>query len=410
MASYLEIYFNSVQTSASTKDSIQITNVLSSHGKILNLAMEDQRQHRQRYNAVALAAEKVRDSTWREIAVSCWNVAYSIHISLDIIDAYREQCKVAQLINRIAEKSDRWILSLMFTVIQDLRSIAMQADKYIKTRADSVETANKLEEAARIVNRALTICLNDRNSVLEDSRKWGVYFIISVLFKIYFTLGTISLATSLLRVLNASSNSGDMPPLENYPKSHVVTFQYYVGVLAFMEEDYQKAEENLTAALEKCHMQSKYNQEMILLYLLPTHLLLHRKLPNQSIWKIYPKLREYYQQLFVAAKRGDLKSFEITLASLEKVLIKKRLYLTMLKVRTKIVRPRLFELVYKALDSNSRVPVSAFRKGLEFVGIEVDEDQIECWAAVMIYQGQMKGYISRERKIIVLSNSDAFPR
>ena len=30
-----------------------------------------------------------------------------------------------------------------------------------------------------------------------------------------------------------------MPALEAFPKSHVVTFQYYRGVIQFLEEDYQ---------------------------------------------------------------------------------------------------------------------------------------------------------------------------
>jgi len=29
-----------------------------------------------------------------------------------------------------------------------------------------------------------------------------------------------------------------MPPLEAFPKSHQVTFKYYVGVVAFLQEDY----------------------------------------------------------------------------------------------------------------------------------------------------------------------------
>ena len=31
-----------------------------------------------------------------------------------------------------------------------------------------------------------------------------------------------------------------MPPMEAYPKSHIVTFKYYVGVILFLEEDYVK--------------------------------------------------------------------------------------------------------------------------------------------------------------------------
>jgi hypothetical protein len=121
----------------------------------------------------------------------------------------------------------------------------MEADHYIEDRmsgssASNSAKPNKLEEAARTINRTLTVCLNDRNSSMPNSRKWGVYFIISLLFKIYFKLGTISLATSVVRVLNASTAAGDIPSVEEYPKAHMVTFKYYVGILAFMDEEYEK--------------------------------------------------------------------------------------------------------------------------------------------------------------------------
>ena len=31
-----------------------------------------------------------------------------------------------------------------------------------------------------------------------------------------------------------------MPVLEAFPKSHIVTFKYYVGVIFFLEEDYKQ--------------------------------------------------------------------------------------------------------------------------------------------------------------------------
>ncbi|KAK9374452.1 uncharacterized protein V1513DRAFT_458803 [Lipomyces chichibuensis] len=329
--------------------------------------------------------------------------------------AYREQNALTQLLNRIAERTDNWILPVVYTVTQELRIIAMEADHYTEasmlgSSASNSAKPNKLEEAARTINRTLTVCLNDRNSSMPNSRKWGVYFIISLLFKIYFKLGTISLATSVVRVLNASSAAGDIPSVEEYPKAHMVTFKYYVGILAFMDEEYEKAEEHLRAALNNCHKRATRNQELILQYLLPTTLLLHRRYPSKAVWRTFPRLQIVYEELFTASKRGDMRTYEAALAAREKLFVTRRIYLTMLKIRTKIVRPRLFEQVYLAFDKGTRIPVSAFRKGLEFVGIDVDDDQVECWAAVMIYQGQMKGYISRERKTIVLSNNDPFPR
>ena len=49
-------------------------------------------------------------------------------------------------------------------------------------------------------------------------------------------LNSISLSKNLIRALEASKP--DIPPLEAFPKSHIVTFKYYVGVILFLEEDY----------------------------------------------------------------------------------------------------------------------------------------------------------------------------
>ena len=49
-------------------------------------------------------------------------------------------------------------------------------------------------------------------------------------------LNSIGLSKNILRALQASRT--DMPSLDAFPKSHVVTFKYYVGVIHFLEEDY----------------------------------------------------------------------------------------------------------------------------------------------------------------------------
>ena len=73
---------------------------------------------------------------------------------------------------------------------------------------------------------------------VETSRKWGIYFIINLLFKTYFKLNSASLSRNILKALTAYK--GDMPPLSAFPKSQRVTFKYYTGVLAFLEENYRE--------------------------------------------------------------------------------------------------------------------------------------------------------------------------
>lgn len=43
-----------------------------------------------------------------------------------------------------------------------------------------------------------------------------------------------------------------MPPMESYPKSHIVTFNYYVGVILFLEEDYVKVGNDVDDTLFMC--------------------------------------------------------------------------------------------------------------------------------------------------------------
>ena len=36
-------------------------------------------------------------------------------------------------------------------------------------------------------------------------------------------------------------SSTEIPPIEYFPKSHIVTFKYYVGVILFLDERYFEA-------------------------------------------------------------------------------------------------------------------------------------------------------------------------
>jgi hypothetical protein len=49
-------------------------------------------------------------------------------------------------------------------------------------------------------------------------------------------LGAVELSKNVLRALDASQ--ADLPPLDAFPKSHIVTFKYYVGVICFLDENY----------------------------------------------------------------------------------------------------------------------------------------------------------------------------
>lgn len=195
-----------------------------------------------------------------------------------------------------------------------------------------------------------------------------------------------------------------MPPFEAFPKAHQVTFKYYSGVLSFLEEDYQQAEEHLTEAWKLCHKDSKKNCELILTYLIPCHLLNTHTLPSAALLAPFPRLQRLFVPLATCIKKGDLAGFDSALAAGEEEFVKRRIYLTLERGRDIVLR-NLFRKVFLAggfeplKDGQSeqdklrrtRIPVAEFGAALNLSmhcreGESIDNDEVECLLANMIYK------------------------
>ncbi|RDA86394.1 hypothetical protein CP532_6467 [Ophiocordyceps camponoti-leonardi (nom. inval.)] len=257
---------------------------------------------------------------------------------------------------------------------------------------------------------------------LNESRKWGIYYIINLLFKTYFKLNSASLSRTILKTLAVYNEKGDMPSLESFPASQRVTFRYYEGVLFFLEENYVQAEERLIEAWQLCHKDARANLERILTYLVPCKLLTSHVLPTKKLLEAFPRLQRLFLPLSQCIKRGDLRGFDLALQEGEEEFVKQRIYLTLERGRDIALRNLLRKVFIaggfdetKEPDAapvrRTRIPVAEFvaavciSSGKE----HVDRDEVECLIANMIYKDLMKGYIARERGIVVLSKKGAFP-
>ncbi|KAI4916559.1 hypothetical protein J4E85_010215 [Alternaria conjuncta] len=310
-----------------------------------------------------------------------------------------------------------WAIFTLYFTANHLRKIAIKADEQLaksKPAAlntgysdDIVSTApqnQKLEEAARVFNRIFALCLGDRNPDMSQSRKWGVYCIANLQFKTYFKLKAISLSKNVVRSIEAQS---DLPTFELYPRAHRVTYKYYLGVLAFLQEDYAKAESSLQQAWESCWSKSQQ---------------------NKSLLAEAPRLERIFGPLVSCIKRGDLTGFDKALAEGEPEFVRRRIFLTLERSRDIALR-NLLRKVYLAggFDDlkegqtekdrirKSRVPLANFAAALrmgiagEGSGQAVEDDEVECLLANQIYKGLMKGYISREHGMVVMNKKGAFP-
>ncbi|TEA12051.1 Protein CSN12-like protein [Colletotrichum sidae] len=342
---------------------------------------------------------------------------------------------------------EAWTIPCLYTVGKHLRLFAISSDE---ERNSSEATANamdlgddfdpdlekqkQLRDCEQQLKRIFTLCLSDR-APLEESRKWAIYFIINLLFKTYFKLNSASLSRTILKAL--STNRGDMPPLEAFPKSQRVTFKYYEGVLFFLEENYVEAEKHLTEAWSLCHKDAKSNQEQvvqliaaessltpsrrILTYLIPCHLLTTHTLPSSKLLEPFPRLQKLFLPLSRCIRRGDLRGFDQALQDGSEEFVRRRIYLTLERGRDIALRNLLRKVFVaggfeEAKDPSvapirrTRIPVAEFTAAVSLGSQEaVDPDEVECLLANMIYKNLMKGYIARERGIVVLSKNGAFP-
>lgn len=392
-----------------------------------------------RHTAVKLS--KQQGNAWASVLHAYWaainefiNASINTSTWLRAFEAWKEF--VNQLIRGYSNNHfPAWTIPCLYVAGKYLRAFAMKADASDASQNaggfgngfqdDVVSNAEKnanLEDAARTINRMFTLCLGDR-APIEESRKWGIYETTNLLFKTYFKLNQVGLSKSVLRALHASS--ADIPQPSQFPKSHIVTFNYYVGLIHFLEENYKEAEENLTQAWLMCKRDAWRNKELILTYLIPCYLVTTHRLPSKELLEPFPRLARLLRPLCDCIKQGNLVGFDAAMSAGADEFVKRRIYLPLERGRDLALR-NLFRKVFIAGGfepdkgdgqpplRRTRIPLTEFAAALR-IGTKADEkaridlDEVECLLANMIYKNMMKGYISRERATVVLSKSGAFP-
>lgn len=388
---------------------------------------------------------KQETNAWVDIFVDLWKCARELSdLEAEIggdwsraFEAYKELCN--HLIRGYSNFGfHAWTIPCFHTAGRYLHTLANRADREAKSGAntdafnselaDDIVNTNqheKMEQAAWVINRMFSMCLSDR-AELTDSRKWGIYSATNLLFKTYFKLNSLPLTKNVIRALDAADD--DLPPLHLFPKPQQCTFKYYRGVVDFLQENYSDAEEHLEEALALCYKYSARNREQILTYLIPAHVLNHHRLPSPALLERAPELSKLFTPLFKAVKQGNLHAFDVALLDAEAELVRRRVYLTMERARDLCMR-NLFRKVFQYAGweeqkdaatgevtgkiRRTRIKIEEFEAAMKVScrgGDEViDRDEVECFLAGMIYKNLMKGYIARDRGIVVLSKAGAFP-
>ncbi|KAL8994938.1 MAG: hypothetical protein Q9169_005239 [Polycauliona sp. 2 TL-2023] len=391
------------------------------------------------------AIPKEQRNAWIEIYVAYWKAIGEIiraesgnnrnDWAIKVYEAWKE---VMNLVIRGYSGSSgfqSWTLPIVYTAGKYLRVFAIKADE---------------EQAAKVGNGAIKM---ENDGIGDDVTSGG--FEKNERLEDAARLNSISLSKNCLRAIQASAT--DMPPMSHFPKAHIVTFRYYVGVIHFLDEEYHKAEENLTAAYRMCHKDASTNKNLILTYLVPTYLHTTHRLPKiNNFGSTNSEGREPVVDLFdgllCAIHNGGLGWFNVALDSQADIFVKRRIYLSLERCREFCLRnllrrcwilagdkekPRVKVKEWAAavrwsskeigeggykyipqvyfdkmeIDMNGYVQDIKERKEAgERFDSEMDDDEVECLISGLIYKGLLKGYISREHGIIVLNRKgEIFP-
>ncbi|CCM01740.1 uncharacterized protein FIBRA_03806 [Fibroporia radiculosa] len=342
------------------------------------------------------------ESPWDEIAIQ-YVLVVNHCAKKRTTEAFKEECTLVSLFLRYFSQNSGWTLPALFSILRDLRDLAFDAD--LDASARGQEGTVSMEEAARTISKAFSACVTDRQSPYQESRKWGVYYVVGLILKCYFRVKRISLSKNILRAIDANP---DIPPLMQYPRSHQVTYRYYLGMLSFLNEDFAKSEQELTLAFYNCYTQANNNQERILTYLIPLRIL-RGHLPSRDMLDRFPVLDDLFSPFISAMRTGDIRAYDVALETFERRLVDLNLWLALERARELCLRG-LFRRVWIASERGTRIPVSLFHSSLQIAGMDVPQEEAECYVANMIYKGFMRGYISHEKQMVVLANTNAFPR
>ncbi|ORY31023.1 hypothetical protein BCR39DRAFT_527825 [Naematelia encephala] len=315
--------------------------------------------------------------------------------------AYNHQTALLSLYYRWLVDQSSWALPALFVLLRDLRDLAEQADAETYTAEGKMPA---LEECTRTVSKAFSLCATDRTFKGAESRRNGVYHVACLSIKCYFKVGKPNLCKNIIRAVTSDPKT---PPISEAPITDQVTWHFYIGMLAFLNGEDNKADQELTWALEHCPASAKRNQELILTYLIPLHLL-RGSLPTPALISQHPRLQLLFSPFLDALKSGNVRAYDERLEWAQPRLVGMSVYLTVERAREVCLRG-LFKKAWIASDKSTRMPIETFRIALALHGVEVDADEVECMVANMVFRGYMKGYISHEKQTVVLGKTNAFP-
>lgn len=129
-------------------------------------------------------------------------------------------------------------------------------------------------------------------------------------------------------------------------------------------------------------------------------------MPTEAIVRLYG-LKELYE-LGRSIRQGDLRTFEYIVQKHQKSFIRLGVYLVLEQAKN-IAYRSLFKRIH-IITSNTRINLVIVERVMRWLGEEdIDLDEIECILSNLIFKNQVKGYLSHQKRYLIVSKGDPFP-
>lgn len=285
-----------------------------------------------------------------------------------------------------------WILHPLYTLLSDLGHLSPLADM-AHSSSTNAPTGQLVygEDCARVFQSAFKLCVSDRSNPTSHSRRKGVYRTACLTLGWYLKIDRPNLSKQLVRAVTADPT---IPSLSSFKMSDQVSWNFYLGLLAFRAGDDALAATHLGWAFDHCHHLARRNQHLILLHLVPARLSIG-VFPSLRLSNHFPRIKTLFGPFIKAIRQGDVKAYDLALERLQSTQVGIRggvdvgVWMALERGRQVCVRG-LLRGVWVASDKASRIPTSAFLIALHSQGLaDIDQDEVECLLANMIYKVSM---------------------
>ena len=147
------------------------------------------------------------------------------------------------------------------------------------------------------------------------------------------------------------------------------------------------------------------NKRRALRYLIPVRLQ-RGVFPSPSLLADYD-LTSTFGDIVEGLRTGNLKLFNDGLRANAQFFIRAGTFLLLEKCKVLCYR-NLFKRVY-LITQKTQLPLGALTTTFKWLNVDVDDDEIECILANLIFKGYVRGYISHAKRVLVLSKKEPFP-